>query len=104
MADISFKEVEAKMWADDVDAEVEAVEQILKNVTTALTTMTTNETADTIMSGIYNVGSAMESAWSVLCNTFKKVTSEYVRESIKRVVNKAVELDGALDSIKAKNQ
>lgn len=82
MVDLSIDEAKAKIWLDDVISELDDVEVVLKNVTKALTTPIQSE--DTIMKGIYNVGTSMEDAWTSLCNDFAKSVSD-VGEAIAQV-------------------
>ena len=83
MADISIEEAKAKIWMDDVKNELVAVEAILKKVNSSL--MTTAETDDSIMKGIYKVGTAMETAWSKMCGNFKNAQKN-LSDAISKIV------------------
>ena len=83
MVDISIDEAKAKIWLDDVNAELEAVERILSKVTQSFTSPAGND--DSIMDGIYKVGTTMETAWNELGKAFTSALST-LKEVVKRLV------------------
>lgn len=83
MPDISIDEAKAKQWIVDSTSEINAVEIILTNVASAVSTVAGSD--DTIMEGIYKVGTKMESVWKKLCNAIKE-SSSYIEESITKIV------------------
>ena len=74
MADISIDEARAQAWLRDVKYELDAVEVVLKNVQTSLQTVAGED--DTIMQGIYKLGTGMEEKWTGMCNQFKETCVE----------------------------
>lgn len=97
MSDLSIDEAKAKMWVDDVAAELKDVEVILKNVSGALTTPIVAE--DTIMQGIYNVGTSMETSWTTLCNEFVDST-EKIAEAVSQIGKAVIEIIDVLTGLK----
>lgn len=70
MADISINQAAAESWLKDVKYELDQVELILKKVQTSLQNYPGKN--DTIMQGIYKLGTGMEEKWTVMCNQFKE--------------------------------
>ena len=99
MMDISIDEAKAKIWMDDVNAEIEAVRNLLKQVNTANCTVAGSD--DTIMDGIYNVGTALESSWTRMCNSFDEA-QEKVAETISHISKTVINVLEDIDSIKSK--
>lgn len=99
MADISIDEAKAKIWMDDVNSELNAVESILRKVNGALTTVAGSD--DSIMNGIYKVGVAMENAWTIMCNNFKSAQSK-VAEAISKIVVSAQNVIDDADALRTK--
>lgn len=99
MADISIDEAKAKIWMDDVNSELNAVESILRKVNGALTTVAGSD--DSIMNGIYKVGVAMENAWAIMCNNFKSAQSK-VAEAISKIVVSAQNVIDDADALRTK--
>ena len=99
MSDISLEEARAKIWMDDVNSELEAVEAILKKVHSSLTTTAGSD--DSIMNGIWKVGTAMENAWNTLCNNFKSAQSKMAL-GIAKLVATAQEVIDDADALKSK--
>jgi len=97
MADISIDEAKAKIWLDDVNAELEAVEGVLAKVTQSFTTPAGS--GDSIMDGIYKVGTTMETTWNELCKGFKSAYNNIV-ESVKRLSEEAGKVIGDADTLK----
>lgn len=97
MADLSIDEAKAKMWVDDVAAELKDVEVILKNVSGSLTTPIVAE--DTIMQGIYNVGTSMENAWTTLCNEFVESTGK-IAEAVSQIGKAVIDIVDVLTGLK----
>lgn len=88
MADISIDEAKAKLWVDDVNAELDAVKEILNRVEESLSTVAGDE--DSIMEGIYQVGKAMERVWNEMCNRFRTaqgMLSEGISKIVKATAN-----------------
>lgn len=99
MADISIDEAKAKIWLDDVNAEIDAVEGILKKVNSSVTTPAGSD--DSIMKGIEKIGVAMENAWTAMCNHFKQSQSK-LKEAIDMIVRSAQTVIDDADSVKSK--
>jgi len=99
MADISIDEAKAKIWMEDVNSELAAVESILKKVNGALTTVAGSD--DSIMNGIYKVGTTMESAWNTMCTNFKSAQSK-LAEAISKIVSSAQNVINDADALKYK--
>lgn len=99
MADISIDEAKAKIWMEDVNAELYAVEIILKNVNTSLTTVAGQD--DTIMNGIYNVGKALESAWTTMTSNFKTAQNK-IKQAITEIIASAQNVIDDIDVLKSK--
>ena len=97
MADISIDEAKAKIWMDDVRNEINAVEAILKKVNGALTTVAGDD--DSIMQGIYKVGTTMESVWTSMCNGFKSAHS-ILEEALTKLVSSAQNVIDDADTLK----
>ena len=70
MANISINQAQADAWLKNVKYEMDAVEAVLKNVHTALQEYPGKD--DTIMQGIYKLGTGMEEKWTGMCNQFKE--------------------------------
>lgn len=96
MADISIDEARAQAWLKDVKYELDAVEVVLKNVQTSLQTVVGED--DTIMQGIYKLGTGMEEKWTEMCNQFKETCVE-VGEAIGMIAKTAVEVVEGFSSI-----
>ena len=99
MADISIDEAKVKIWMDDVNAELDAVEVILKNVNMSLTTVAGED--DSIMNGIYNVGKAMETAWTTMSKNFKNAQSK-IWKAIAKIVSSAQSVIEDTNTLKSK--
>lgn len=101
MADISIDQARANMWIADVNNELEAVELVLKGVSGSLTSVA--GTDDSIMEGIFKVGTAMENAWTNMCNNFKTAQSKLsqvigrIFDAVEDVVDAAGALRGKID-------
>ena len=95
---MSIDEARAKVWLDDVNHELQAVRALLKKVQTANTEVAGSD--DTIMEGIYQVGVAMDNAWSQMCNIFDEVqeklnsTIAKIREAVREKVEEITALKG----------
>lgn len=87
--DISLEEAQAKIWIDDVEAELKAVEEILKSVRNALGDPAGSD--DSIMNGIYTVAQAMENAWDKMCNTFKEA-HDLTKQAVQKIFEKGLEV------------
>lgn len=98
MADISIDEAKAKMWIDDVNAELDAVEAILHKVNNSLATPVGD---DTIMEGISKVGEAMESAWTEMCRQFKLAQAK-LPEVVNKIVKAAQDVIDDANELKSK--
>lgn len=72
MADISFVEDRARIWIQDVESELRDVEDVLKAVSTASTTIPGED--DTIMQGIETTCRSLSDFWTTMCNGFKEST------------------------------
>lgn len=96
MADISIEEAKAKMWIEDVNAELDAVERILNKVNESLSTVAGDD--DTIMDGIVKIGNKMEEVWNEMCKKFKEVQAklpgivEMIKKAAQDVIDDATEL------------
>ncbi len=99
MADISIDEAKAKIWTDDVNAEIEAVRGILKDVNSSLTTVAGSE--DKIMQGIYKIGTTMESVWNNMCNKFEESQGK-LREALAKIGQAVQQVVDDADSLKNK--
>ena len=98
MADISIDEARAQAWLKDVKYELDAVEVVLKNVQTSLQTVAGED--DTIIQGIYKLGTGMEEKWTGMCQQFKETCVE-IGEAIVNLSNTAVEIvSGFADILK----
>jgi cytochrome c556 len=99
MADISIDEAKAKMWIDDVNAELDAVETILHKVNNSLATPVGED--DSIMEGISKVGEAMESAWTEMCRQFKEAQAK-LPEVVNKIVKAAQDVIDNANELKSK--
>ena len=72
-AELSFKVAEAKHWKEDVTAEIEAVNLVLKNVATEVETEPYED--DTIMMGLKSAGEALKASFELLNSNFVKAVS-----------------------------
>lgn len=97
MMDMSIDEAKAKIWMDDVNAEINAVRVLLKKVNTANSTVAGVD--DSIMSGIYTVGTALESAWTKMCNSFDEAQSK-LAQAIAKIGKTVGDVLENVDSVK----
>lgn len=99
MADISIDEAKAKQWILDVKNELSSVETVLKNVTTACTTVPGED--DDIMKGIVSTGETLRSFWDQMCNGFKSAT-DFISESITKIGTTAGAVIQDINTVKSK--
>ena len=97
--DLSIDEAKAKIWMDDVNAELSAVRSLLKKVNTATSEVVGSE--DTIMTGIYKVGVAMGNAWDNMCNIFDDVQSK-VASGISKIGETVSNVVEEVEAVRAK--
>lgn len=96
MADIKIDEARAKVWVSDVQNELEIVERVLKNVTTSITTIPTDD--DVIFQGIRKAGETLNNAWTKVCGVFKEV-GRLVNDVVNRTTSTAEELHQSVETI-----
>ena len=96
MADIKIDEARAKIWISDVKNELELVETVLKNVTTSITTIPTDD--DVIFKGIRKAGETLNNAWTKVCSVFKEV-GNLVNDVVTRTTSTAEELHQEVESL-----
>ena len=99
MMDMSIDEAKAKIWIDDVNAEISAVRTLLRKVNNANSTIAGVD--DSIMDGIYTVGTALESAWTKMCNSFDEAQSKLV-EAVAKIGKTVSGVLENVDSVKAR--
>lgn len=99
MADISIEEAKAKTWILDVKNELSAVETVLKNVSTACTTLPGED--DDIMKGIVDTGEALRSFWDQMCSGFTKAT-ELISDAIDKIGSTAGEVVSDINNVKSR--
>lgn len=97
--DISIDEAKAKIWMDDVNAELAAVRSLLKKVNMANADVAGSD--DTIMEGIYKVGVAMGNAWDKMCNVFDEVSGK-ITDGISKLGHAVQHVVEEAESIRAK--
>ena len=97
--DISIDEAKAKIWMDDVNAELSDVRHLLKRVNTAVADVAGSD--DTIMEGIYKVGVAMGNAWDKMCNIFDEAGSK-IREGLSKMGSTVQHVVQEVESVRAK--
>lgn len=99
MANISIEEAKANAWIADVMTEIDDVEGLLKKVSKVLQETAGND--DSIMQGIYKVGTAMEETWINTCKVLRD-TSEDVKNAIKVIVSKGKEVVDDVETLRGK--
>lgn len=82
MMDMSIDEAKAKIWTDDVNNELDEVRALLKKVNTANSTVAGLD--DSIMDGIYKVGTLLGDTWDRMCNAFDDAQDK-LKEAIKQI-------------------
>lgn len=96
MADIKIDEARAKIWISDVQNELEIVEGVLKNVTTSITSIPTDD--DVIFQGIRKAGETLKTGWNKVYNVFKDV-GNIINDVINRTTTTAEELHQCVENI-----
>lgn len=99
MADISMDEAKAKYWILEVRNEINAVEGVLLRVSTACSSMVGDD--DSIMQGVYKLGTLLEASWMNLCNTFKNAI-ENIGSAISTLGQKGQEVVNEVEETSAK--
>ena len=94
--DVDFKEEDARKWIGAVESEVQAVQELLKNVT-ALTTAAEAE-QDTIMLEMQQAGQELDEFWGKMCVGFEHVIGQLgkVFDSLTNAVSDTLDAIGAL--------
>lgn len=99
MADISIEEAKAKQWILDVKNELSLVEAVLRNVSTACTTIPGED--DDIMKGIVSTGEALREFWDQMCSGFKSATN-LISDVITKIGTTAGEVVSDINSVKSR--
>ena len=96
---MKIDEAKARIWIQDVEIELDAVEQIQKNVTEAL--MEIPEEQDDIFVGIVNTAQLLQGKWHTMCGGFKNATS-HVKEAIDSIKQGVQDVVEDLSTLKGK--
>lgn len=97
--DLSVEQAKAIMWTMDVNNEIAAVEALLKQVQGSLSSVAADE--DTIMSGIYTVGTILENTWNTVCKNFKEAQSA-VEKTLEKIGVAVSEVLDNLETVKSR--
>ena len=99
MADINIDEAKAKIWIGDVESEIDNVEKLIKKINGAVSEAAGED--DTIMQGIYKVGTTMEETWTVMCDGLKEATVQ-INNALTKIFTQAQEVLEDIDTLKNK--
>ena len=83
----------------DVNNEIAAVEALLKQVHTSLSSVAGSE--DTIMKGIFNLGTFLETTWTKMCSNFKEAQSA-VEETLEKIGVAVGDVLGNLEGVRGR--
>ena len=95
--DLSVEQAKAIIWTMDVNQEIAAVEALLKQVHTSLSSVAGSE--DTIMQGIFNFGTFLESTWTKVCSNFKEAQSA-VENTLEKIGVTVGDVLGHLETVR----